>query len=234
MSSTCIKEFQWEARVNAVIPHFWSTESSSVLQLAVQNSRLVHVVWVSKSQRKNDYPNLSSEQLDHLSHCHARRKSVGVHDGIYFATIVLRHHRICKKFGLTWVDTLIVEGHIFLINNKTTNAFLSVSRGELIAQLRPPCLTDEDLDQCLVVVSVTDHDFVNIACDGRLVSHGGVFVGYSGSLSSETIIIGVGWRLLVDIDVARVDPLPNSCKAIFLNDIIFFGLLTVLIERSIR
>lgn len=73
---------------------------------------------------------------------------------------------------LTGVDPLIIKWHIFLVDNQTTNTFLAVPRTKLVAQLGPPRLPNEDLDQGLFIFSVGNHHFVDAPRNGTLVSQG--------------------------------------------------------------
>ena len=68
--------------------------------------------------------------------------------------------------ALTWNNALIIKRHILLIYNKTANAFLTVSGGEFVTQLGSSCLPYQNLDKRLIVISVGDHDFVDMAGDG--------------------------------------------------------------------
>lgn len=108
-----------------------------------------------------------------------------------------------------------------------------MSRGELVTELWPPCLADQHLDQCLVVFCVTYHDLVYVAGYGGLVGHGRIFVRNRRGLASECVIRSVGWSLLVDINVAWVDTLTNTRKAIHLNYVIFLCNLSVFVKRCV-
>ena len=68
--------------------------------------------------------------------------------------------------ALTWNNALIVKRHILLIYNKTANAFLTVSGREFVTQLGSSCLPYQNLDKSLIVISVGDHDLVDMAGDG--------------------------------------------------------------------
>lgn len=68
--------------------------------------------------------------------------------------------------ALTWNNALIIKWHIFLIYNKTANAFLTVSGRKFVTQLGSSCLPYQNLDKGLIVICVGDHDFVDMAGDG--------------------------------------------------------------------
>lgn len=59
---------------------------------------------------------LAGDELNHLSHGHARRETVGVHDEV-------------------GADARIREGHVLLGNDDAAHPLLSVSRRELVAHL---------------------------------------------------------------------------------------------------
>ena len=108
-----------------------------------------------------------------------------------------------------------------------------MSRRELVAKLRSPCLADEDFDKGLIVLRVADHDLVNISSHGGLIRHRGVPVWDSGSLPSERVVGGIRRRLLVDVDVSRIDAFPNPSQSISLDNVVFLRNLAVLIDGCI-
>ena len=105
--------------------------------------------------------------------------------------------------------------------------------GKLVAEFWSPGLADQHLYQRLVILCITDHDFVDVPRHRGLVGHGGVLVWYRSSLASEGIVRRVSRRLFVDIDVAWIDPFTDTCQPIHLDDVIFFGDLAVVVKRCI-
>ena len=106
-------------------------------------------------------------------------------------------------------------------------------RRKLVPELRPPGLADQNLDERLVVLSVGDHDLIYLTRNGRFVGHRCVLVRNSRRLAGERIIVGVRWSLLVDVDIAGVNTLPDAGEAVGLNDVIFFLDLPVLVQRRV-
>jgi len=74
--------------------------------------------------------------------------------------------RSSTNTALTRHDPLIVERHIFLVHNQAANAFLTVPGGEFVTQFGSSCLSYQNLDKRLIVVSVGYHDFVDMSCHG--------------------------------------------------------------------
>lgn len=54
-----------------------------------------------------------------------------------------------------------IEGHVLLGNDNTNDALLTVTGRELVAELRAPRLTQERLDDHLVVLASRDQYFVH-------------------------------------------------------------------------
>lgn len=59
-------------------------------------------------------------------------------------------------------NTLVIERHVFLGDNQSTNSLLPVSGREFVSQLGSPGLPDEYLDQQLVVLAISQHDFIDV------------------------------------------------------------------------
>ena len=93
--------------------------------------------------------------------------------------------------ALTRHDPLIVEWHILLVHDKPTDPFLTVSGGELVTQLGSSRLPYQNLDERLIVVSVGDHDFINVTSDGRFISHWSVLVWCRRGWPRERVVVGV-------------------------------------------
>lgn len=108
-----------------------------------------------------------------------------------------------------------------------------MSRREFVTQFWPPGLSDQDLDQGLVVFGIADHDFIDVTSNRRFIGHWGILVRDRGSLAAKSVIVGVRWRLLVNINVPRVNPLADASETVKLNDVILFLSLPVFIQGSI-
>lgn len=128
---------------------------------------------------------------------------------------------------------MIIEGHVLLIYDQAAYTLLPVSGREFITQFWPPCLPDQDLDQGLVVFGIADHDFVDVTSNRRFIGHWDILVRDGGSLATECVIVGVRWRLLVNVDISRVNPLADASETIKLNDVILFLSLPILVLGSI-
>ena len=96
-------------------------------------------------------PSLASQQLDHLAHRHTRREAVRVHDQV-------------------GANAFIGERQVLLRHDQPAHTLLPVAGAELVAQLRPPDLTHEHLDQLLAVAVGGEQHLVHIAADGALVA----------------------------------------------------------------
>jgi len=133
-------------------------------------------------------------------------------------------------------NSLIVERHILLRNDETTHSLLSMSRRELVSQFWSTRLTNEDLDEELIVLTIGEHDLVDVSSDGRLVGEGSVLerAGLSSGSRVEAVVVGVRRSLLVDVDVSWIDSLSCSGDSVRLDDIVsFLNESRVLIERSV-
>jgi hypothetical protein len=95
-------------------------------------------------------------------------------------------------------------------------------RRELIAQLRPPRLTHEHLDQRLIVVRIGQHHFIDVARHGRFVRHGRVAIGRGGCRTTIRLVVGVGGRLFVHVDVFVVDAFAGAREAVGVDDVVPF------------
>lgn len=135
---------------------------------------------------------------------------------------------------LTRNDALVIEGHIFLVYDQSTDTFLPVPRRKLVPELRSPGLADQNLDERLVVLSVGDHDLIYLTRNGRLVGHWRILVRNSRRLAGKRIVVGVRWSLLVDVNIAGINTLPDAGETVGLNDVIFFLDLPVLVQRRVR
>ena len=142
-------------------------------------------------------------------------------------------NRVGPKFP-TGVDPLVIERHIFLIHDQPTHTLLTMPRRKLVPQLWPPCLADQNLDQGLVVFGVTDHHFIDVPGQRGFISHRRVFIWDRRGLTGECVVVGVRRRLLVHVDVPRINPFPNTGEPVQLNDIILFLNRAILVERCIR
>lgn len=147
----------------------------------------------------------------------------------------MNERREGKSRRLT-ADSLIVERHIFLRYDETTHSLLSMSRRELVSQFWSSSLTDEDLDEELVVLAVGEHDLVDVSSDGRLVAERSVLerAWLSSGTGVEAVVVGVRRSLLVDVDVSWIDSLSCSGDSVRLDDVV--SLLNesgILVERSV-
>lgn len=84
-----------------------------------------------------------------------------------------------------------------------------MARRELISQLGASRLPNQNFHERLVVLCIRDQHLIDIARHGRLVCHGCVLEG-DRRLPCEGVVVRAGGRLFVDVDVPRVDPLPNA------------------------
>jgi hypothetical protein len=131
---------------------------------------------------------------------------------------------------------LVAERHVFLRNDETANTLLPMPRRELVTELRTTSLTDEDLDEELVVVAVSEHDFVDVASDRSLVRERSVLEGgrHRGDGGVVAVIVSVRGDLLVEVDVSWVDSLSGTGDPVCLKDVVsLFGPAGSGIERSI-
>ena len=133
-------------------------------------------------------------------------------------------------------DSLIIERHILLRNDEATDSLLSVSRRELVSQFWSTRLTNEDLDEELIVLAVGEHDLVDVSSDGRLVRERSVLerAGLSGGSGVEAVVVGVRRSLLVDVDVSWIDSLSCSGDSVRLDDIVsLLNESRILVDRSV-
>lgn len=135
---------------------------------------------------------------------------------------------------LTRNNALIIEWHIFLIHNQATDTLLPVPRGEFVSQFRATRLSNQHLDESLVILCISDHHFVDVSCDRRLVCHGCILVWNRRGLTREQVVVRVGWGLFVDVHVPWIDSFPYTREPVCLNDIIFLLHLSGIIDRGIR
>ena len=70
------------------------------------------------------------------------------------------------EMKITWIDALVIERQVLLVDYEATHSFLTVTRREFVAKFRTPCLANEYLDESLVVIGVADEHFVDVACHG--------------------------------------------------------------------
>jgi hypothetical protein len=131
------------------------------------------------------------------------------------------------------VNPLVIEGHVLLIHNQSANTLLSVPGRKLVTQLWPSRLPNEDLDEHLFVVRVTDQNFVDVSGDWGLVSKGRVSVGHRSGLAGEGVVRRVGWRLFIDVDVAWVNALADTSETVQLDDVVLFRDVAILVQRCI-
>lgn len=156
---------------------------------------------------------------------------MGVHDGIC--------QKVSQYLGTkqrihTGINSLVIERHVLLVHNQPTYALLSMPRRELVSQFRSTSLPNKHLDKCLVVLRVTDHDFVDVARDGGLVAHWCVLIGYSGGMSSKRIVRCVCWRLLVHVYVAWIDSFADASQSIALDDVVLLQCAPRLVRHRVR
>lgn len=109
-----------------------------------------------------------------------------------------------------------------------------MARGELVSKLRSSSLSNEHLDEGLIVVRVANHDLVNVSRDGRFISHRRVLVRDRCGLAREGVVIRIGWHLLVDVHIAGVDTLADARQAISLDNVVFLLGLAVVVQWRVR
>jgi hypothetical protein len=83
---------------------------------------------------------------------------------------------------------LIVKRQIFLRDNQATNAFLTVSRRELIAQLWPSRLPDQCLNESVIVLRLANHDLIDVPWYGRFIGHRRITVLHAKRCTGESIV----------------------------------------------
>lgn len=134
----------------------------------------------------------------------------------------------------TRVNASVVERHVLLIHDQSADPLLTVPRRKLVPQFWSPCLADQHLDQGLVILGVADHHFVNVPGQRRFVSHRRIFVRHGGGLACERVVVGVRRRLLIHVDIPRVDSFPNTGETVQLDDIVLFLDRAILVYRCVR
>src|ERR1700761_7807388 len=67
---------------------------------------------------------------------------------------------VALQGGFTRVYPLVIERHIFLVYDQSTDTLLTMPRGKFVAQLRSPRLVDEHLDECLIILRFADEHFI--------------------------------------------------------------------------
>mmetsp|Transcript_1723 Transcript_1723/g.6742 ORF Transcript_1723/g.6742 Transcript_1723/m.6742 type:complete len:315 (-) Transcript_1723:2468-3412(-) len=134
-----------------------------------------------------------ADTLEHLANGHARGEAVRIHDEV-------------------WTPPLLIEGHVLLAHDEPDDALLAVPRGELVADLRTPCLPRHDLvDRHAVVVAGQD-DPVDVRRDGILVRNWRGFVACLAIHSHE--FLRLHGRDLVRENEAVLHFLPGTHHAI--------------------
>ena len=95
-------------------------------------------------------------------------------------------------------------------------------------------MANQDFDERLIVLGVSNHDFINLTRYGRFVCHGCVFVRDSRRLTGERVIVRIRRCLFVDVHVSRVHTLADAGETVGLDDVVLLLDLAVLVHGCVR
>mmetsp|Transcript_14838 Transcript_14838/g.20341 ORF Transcript_14838/g.20341 Transcript_14838/m.20341 type:complete len:255 (-) Transcript_14838:185-949(-) len=212
-----LQRFSRDARSQNILAHI------AIAVLHERGTGHLHLVSVSEALPKGGsvalpafkHTRFTANKLDHLTHCHTRRKTMWVHDKV-------RTH------------TLLTERHVFLIDDQSAHSFLAVTAAELVAHFGPPNLSHHNLDDEVVVLVRSDEHFVHCRLSGPFIGNlGGLeFVRTGAHIAIDQVAL-VHWRELVDKDVVRLQYLTYLANTVRIQEFLLLKSLVILTTREL-